>query len=148
MSKLVDQAQDVDVQEANPNLITKDQTTELDMVNDIAVFATSIVNWHTHIANQTQHVLNMPEQQEGDDTYIGVFVRCDSNHPDYDAERGMRQLRMSELPAFKAGVRYFHDLFVELPFKFVPTDADGNVLPEYESGVDAGDETQAEQPST
>lgn len=129
-------------EEVNPNLVHEDDTEQLDEVKEISHFATGIYNWHTNIVNQAIHVVNMPERKEEDPAFIQVKVTA-KDHPDADPETGMRILKAEEIPAFKAGVQYMLDMFGELPYKFLPTDADNNVTPEYASqgDTDAGKET-------
>lgn len=141
--KVVDQLQNLEAttqeqhleeafSETNPNLVHEDDTEVLDEVKEISQFATGIYNWHTHIVNQAIHVVNMPERQQDDPAFIQVKVTA-KGHPDTDPETGMRILKAEEIPAFKAGVQYMLDMFQELPYKFLPTDADDNVVPEYAS---------------
>lgn len=121
--------------ENNVNLVHQDNVAELEEVREISHFATAVVNWHTNNCNQAIHAMNMPEHVEGDEAFIQVQVLA-LGHPDVDPETGMRVLKAEEIPAFKAGIRYLFDLIEELPFKFLPTDADGNVQPEYASTED------------
>lgn len=120
------------VVETNPNLVHEDETEILDEVKEVSQFATGIYNWHTSLVNQCIHVVNMPERQEDDPAFIQVKVTA-KGHPDADPETGMRVLKSDEIPSFKAGVQYVLDMLQELPFKFLPTDADQNVVPEYAS---------------
>lgn len=126
------QEDEVTAVETNPNLVHEDDTEVLDEVKEISHFATGIYNWHTNIVNQAIHVVNMPERQQDDPAFIQVKVTA-KDHPDTDPETGMRILKAEEIPAFKAGVQYALDMFQELPYKFLPTDADNNVVPEYAS---------------
>lgn len=118
--------------ETNPNLVHEDETEILDEVKEVSQFATGIYNWHTSLVNQCIHVVNMPERQEDDPAFIQVKVTA-KGHPDADPETEMRVLKSEEIPSFKAGVQYALDMLQELPFKFLPTDADQNVVPEYAS---------------
>ena len=120
-------------EEVNPNVIHQDDTEDLEQVKEISIFATQIYNWHVDLMNQCRHVVNMPIPQEGDTAYIRINVTAPEGHPDRDPETGKRALKLEEYPAFIAGVRYAADMLAELPFKFLPTDADGNVQPEYAS---------------
>ena len=120
------------VVETNPNLVHEDETEILDEVKEVSQFATGIYNWHTSLVNQCIHVVNMPERREDDPAFIQVKVTA-KGHPDADPETGMRVLKSEEIPSFKAGVQYVLDMLQELPFKFLPTDADQNVVPEYAS---------------
>lgn len=124
--------QEEEVVETNPNLIHEDETEILDEVKEVSQFATGIYNWHTSLVNQCIHVVNMPERREDDPAFIQVKVTA-KGHPDADPETGMRVLKSDEIPSFKAGVQYALDMLQELPFKFLPTDADQNVVPEYAS---------------
>lgn len=124
--------QEEEVVETNPNLIHEDETEILDEVKEVSQFATGIYNWHTNLVNQCIHVVNMPERREDDPAFIQVKVTA-KGHPDADPETGMRVLKSDEIPSFKAGVQYALDMLQELPFKFLPTDADQNVVPEYAS---------------
>lgn len=121
------------------NLVTAEQAKELEEVKSIDVFATNIVNWHTHNMNQLIHVIGMPEFVNGDEA--GIRITITSDNVERGAVDGKRILHPKEIEAFKAGVRYAFDQCNELPFKFIPTDADGNIQPEYES-VDGTDEQQ------
>lgn len=120
------------VAETNPNLVHEDDTEVLDEVKEVSQFATGIYNWHTSLVNQCIHVVNMPERRDEDPAFIQVKVTA-KGHPDADPETGMRVLKADEIPSFKAGVQYALDMLQELPFKFLPTDADQNVVPEYAS---------------
>ena len=120
------------ITETNPNLVHEDATEVLDEVKEISQFATGIYNWHTDLVNQCIHVVNMPERRDEDPAFIQVKVTA-KGHPDADPETGMRVLKADEIPSFKAGVQYALDMLQELPFKFLPTDADQNVVPEYAS---------------
>lgn len=124
--------QEEEVIETNPNLVHEDETEILDEVKEVSQFATGIYNWHTSLVNQCIHVVNMPERREDDPAFIQVKVTA-KGHPDADPETGMRVLKSDEIPSFKAGVQYALDMLKELPFKFLPTDADQNVVPEYAS---------------
>lgn len=124
--------QEEEVVETNPNLVHEDETEILDEVKEVSQFATGIYNWHTSLVNQCIHVVNMPERREDDPAFIQVKVTA-KDHPDADPETGMRVLKSDEIPSFKAGVQYALDMLQELPFKFLPTDADQNVVPEYAS---------------
>lgn len=124
--------QEEEVVETNPNLVHEDDTEVLDEVKEISQFATGIYNWHTALVNQCIHVVNMPERRDEDPAYIRVKVTA-KGHPDADPETGMRILKADEIAPFKAGVQYALDMLKELPFKFLPTDADQNVVPEYAS---------------
>lgn len=124
--------QEEEVIETNPNLVHEDDTEVLDEVKEISQFATGIYNWHTDLVNQCIHVVNMPERRDEDPAFIQVKVTA-KGHPDADPETGMRVLKADEIPSFKAGVQYALDMLQELPFKFLPTDADQNVVPEYAS---------------
>lgn len=118
--------------ETNPNLVHQDDVEELDEVKNVSDFANGIYVWHTSLVNQCIHVVNMPEHQADDAAFIQVKVTA-KGHPDADPETNLRILKEEEIPAFKAGVQYALDMLVELPFKFLPTDADNNVVPEYAS---------------
>ena len=124
--------QEEEVVETNPNLVHEDDTEVLDEVKEISQFATGIYNWHTDLVNQCIHVVNMPERRDEDPAFIQVKVTA-KGHPDTDPETGMRVLKADEIPSFKAGVQYVLDMLHALPFKFLPTDADQNVVPEYAS---------------
>lgn len=114
------------------NLVTEKEATALEQVNNLDHFSTGIYNWHVAACNQCIHALNMPEPQEGDTAYVQISVACDPEHPDFNPETGMRTLAVEEIDAFKAGIAYALSHFEKLPFLFVPTDADGNVVPEYQ----------------
>ena len=129
------------VEETNPNLVHEDATEDLEEVGTVAAFATGIYNWHTDMINQCIHVVNMPERRDEDPAFIQVKVTA-KGHPDADPETGMRILKADEIPSFKAGVQYALDMLKELPFKFLPTDADQNVVPEYASTGKADDEKE------
>lgn len=120
------------ITETNPNLVHEDDTEDLEEVATVAAFATGIYNWHTDLVNQCIHVVNMPERRDEDPAFIQVKVTA-KGHPDADPETGMRVLKADEIPSFKAGVQYVLDMLHALPFKFLPTDADQNVVPEYAS---------------
>lgn len=120
------------ITETNPNLVHEDDTEDLEEVATVAAFATGIYNWHTDLVNQCIHVVNMPERRDEDPAFIQVKVTA-KGHPDADPETGMRVLKSEEIPSFKAGVQYVLDMLHALPFKFLPTDADQNVVPEYAS---------------
>lgn len=128
----VNQEVDEEVVETNPNLVHEDATEDLEEVSNVARFATGIYNWHTDLVNQCIHVVNMPERRDEDPAFIQVKVTA-KGHPDADPETGMRVLNSEEIPSFKAGVQYALDMLQELPYKFLPTDADQNVVPEYAS---------------
>ena len=129
------------VEETNPNLVHEDATEDLEVVSTVAEFSTRIYYWHTEMINQCTHVVNMPERRDEDPAFIQVKVTA-KGHPDADPETGMRILKADEIPAFKAGVQYALDMLKELPFKFLPTDADQNVVPEYASTGKADDEKE------
>lgn len=118
-----------DSDKGNENLIHETEAEKLDMITDISNFATGIVMWHTDICNQAIHAMNMPEVHPSEGTHIAI--RISTQHEKLKDEEGMRYLAPSEIEAFKAGIRYLFDQFKDLPFKFLPTDADGNVQPEY-----------------
>lgn len=149
IANVVDEAQVMDSGEPevltadqgiNKNFVTVDQAKELDEVKDVSIFATNIVNWHTGICNQAIHAMNAPEFMPGDDTAIRIEIS--STNTERGAVDGKRVLHPQEVEAFKAGIRYLYDMLEELPFKFIPTDADDNIQPEYQSEV----EVDAEKP--
>jgi hypothetical protein len=113
------------------HIVTEEEASNLDKVDDIDLLSTAFLNWHTNAINQMIHVLNMPEHIDEADKQIEISVR-DPHHANAD-ENGFRVLSINEVSAFKAGVRYAYDLVNNLPFKFVPTDADGNIKQEYQS---------------
>lgn len=123
--------------EPKQEIITRDHilneadAANLDKVDDIDLLSTAFLNWHTSAVNQMAHVLHMPTEPDASGKEVEVTVR-DPDHPNAD-ENGFRVLDKSEIPAFKSGVRYALDLVNKLPFKFVPTDADGNIKQEYEA---------------
>lgn len=113
------------------HIINEADSAELDKIDDIDIMATAVLNWHTSIVNQMVHAINMPEEPDDTGKQIEIKVR-DPNHPEKD-EQDFRTLGEDEIPAFKSGIRYALDLVNKLPFKFVPTDADGNIKQEYEA---------------
>lgn len=113
----------------NPNFVNEAEAEDLEVIKDISNFATGIVAWHTDICNQAVHAMNMPEVHPTEGTHVAI--RISTQHEKLQDAEGMRYLAPSEIEAFKAGIRYVYDQFKELPFKFLPTDADGNVQPEY-----------------
>lgn len=124
-------AEQVDSAAENPNFVNEDQTEDLVMITNLSNFAAGIVGWHTDICNQAVHAMQMPEIHPTEGTHIRIRIHTDSKEK--QDEEGMRVLAPEEIEAFKAGIRYVYDQFKELPFKFLPTDADGNVQPEYAS---------------
>lgn len=119
----------------NENVISEDEATTLHQITDLNEFASAILNWHLNALNQVNHVLNMPEPQEADDTFIETKVRATADYVGTVDENGFRTLDKSEIPAFKAGVQCALDYFATLPVKLLPTDADGNIKPEFKSGI-------------
>lgn len=113
------------------HIINEADTAELDKIDDIDLLSTIFLNWHTESINQMVHAINMPEEADESGKQIEIKVR-DPNHPEKN-EDGFRVLNDDEVPAFKSGIRYALDLVKDLPFKFVPTDADGNIKQEYQS---------------
>lgn len=114
-----------------PNRITEQEATDKNFVkaDDVNVLATQVVYWHGNACNQVQHVLNLDNSNPADPQKIGIRV-YEPDHPDAD-ENGFRLLLDSELIPFKHGMRYALDQFEELPFQYVPTNADGDTLPGY-----------------
>lgn len=119
---------------------TTDEVKGLDIVNDISEFSTGIANWHMHNMNQLQHALNTPEYDPEADAFIRITIS--SNDESRGAVDGQRILHPKELEAFKAGIRYALDQCYELPFKFIPTDADGNISPEFQGEHKLDEETK------
>lgn len=115
-------------QSIEDNFVTTEEAKELDVVDNVSQFATGIVNWHTHNMNQLVHAMNMPETNEDG---IRIAIEITSDATDRGAVDGKRVLHPKEIEAFKAGIRYAYDQCVVLPFKFIPTDADDNIQPEY-----------------
>lgn len=122
----------------NDNFVNVDQAKDLEEVQSVALLATGFSNWHTNICNQAVHAMNAPEFKAGDDSAIRIVIS--SNNVERGAVDGERVLHPQEVEAFKAGIRYLFDMLVDLPFKFIPTDADDNIQPEYTSNVEVSNE--------
>lgn len=118
----------IEGEENNPNLVHEDDTSDLEEIKNISMFASGVVAWHTDICNQANHVIGMPEQDAK-----GAVIEIKITSDKATDPSGLRTLDVSEHEAFKAGVRYVYDMFKSLPFSFLPTDADGKVEPEYAS---------------
>lgn len=140
------------------NRINQSTASTFEEVVKIDQFATQIYNWHVELTNQMKHVLNMPRMEDGGLIAIVVY---DPSHPnshghgstgetdiaDLVDEQGIkipvgwRKLtNIDEVNGFMHGVRYAFDLVADLPFKFLPTDADGNTVPEYAEGTEPNEE--------
>ena len=119
--------------ETEAKAITEDEAKSKGLVRatdgDLSQFAHTVIDWHSFICNQGNHVLNIDNSNPADPNKIAVRVR-EPDHPDAD-EDGIRVLTDEELIPFKHGVRFMLDLFEDLPFQYTPTDADGNVLAGY-----------------
>lgn len=110
-------------------------------ITDVGVISQLIVDWHMHIKNSGQHILNIDNTNPDDPQRIGIRVR-EPDHPDAD-ETGHRFLSQgAEEIAFKHGVRCMLDLIDTLPFHYTPVDADDNPLPGY---TDTPKEQHAEE---
>ncbi|AGY48137.1 hypothetical protein Presley_70 [Acinetobacter phage Presley] len=113
-------------------LITEDQAKQMQQVNDIEHLGDLIGNWLLNTKNALFHVLDMPENEDPNDPENAILV-LDPKHPKADG-LGNRALTEEERVGFMFGIRYvLADYLDQFPVKFVVTDADGNVAPEYAS---------------
>lgn len=130
------------------NRIDEVKASTFEEVTQVSQFATQIFNWHVDMTNQLKHIMAMPREKDGGVIAIAVF---DPEHPDslgYGTDpavvipdeivkgvklsKGWRALSdLTEVNAFMHGIRCAFDLVADLPFKFLPTNADGNTVPEY-----------------
>lgn len=112
------------VKDPLPYSITEKQAEEnsLHKVDNLSDFINLVDNWHTAACNNVTHVLNAEFQVPGLD---GKSAAVDIAVLNENGERVMRALTDEEIPAFKGGIQYAMELFGNLPFHCVHTDADG-----------------------
>lgn len=115
------------------NQISETEATEYEQITNLGQFVNNVVHWHLGVVQQLEHMVNVPIAKPGDPITVLTEIR-DPSVPAEDGNPlgGFRPLTTAiEMNAFVAGVRAALDLIVELPFKYVPADADENTLPEY-----------------
>lgn len=124
----------------DPNQISSKQAEGMHKLSEQDVVA-SIINWHIHCCNQLTHVLSAPlGEQDVDGNSIDPQVRpldCVEDSEEW------RSLRPDEYEAFKIGIRYALDTIENLPFKYVMTDADGNIVETVDSGINETENDQS-----
>lgn len=113
-------------------LISEDQAKQMQQIGDIEHLGDLIGNWLLNTKGSLLHVLEMPENEDPNNPENAILV-LDPKHPKADVH-GNRPLTEEERVGFMFGIRYFiTDYLDQFPVKFMVTDADGNVAPEYAS---------------
>lgn len=113
-------------------LIDEDKANTMEQVKDLERLGDIIGNWVLNTRNSLYHVLDMPENPDPENPDNGIMVN-DPQHPQAN-EQGFRALNEAERNGFMFGIQYFVEEYLDkFPIKFLPTDADGNVPPEYAS---------------